>query len=79
TSGALDPVRVAAVRWHVLEGHARAYERAKKAICSSAKGSALDGHLAKIAPLYVFTPYDTAELREALVAPTEAAGGYSIS
>jgi alkylation response protein AidB-like acyl-CoA dehydrogenase len=78
-SGALDPVRVAATRWHVLEGHARAYERAKKVLCSSAKGAALDAHLAKIAPLYVFTPYDTAELRETLVSATETAGAYPIN
>jgi alkylation response protein AidB-like acyl-CoA dehydrogenase len=79
SQGALDPVRVAATRWHAMEGHARAYERAKRALCACAQGAALERHLERIAPLYVFTPYNPEELRETMVKALETAGTYPIN
>jgi alkylation response protein AidB-like acyl-CoA dehydrogenase len=76
--GKLDPVQVAMIRWFVTEAHARTVERARKALCASAKGAELETHLKKIAPLAFFTPYDPAELREIVVRKIEELGGYPV-
>ena len=66
-------------RSFTTEAHARSYNAAKKALCASAKGPELAAHLAKIAPLYFFTPYDPSELTEILMKAVEEKSGYPIS
>jgi alkylation response protein AidB-like acyl-CoA dehydrogenase len=75
-NGKLDPARVAAVRLYAMEAQPRAFERARRALCSAVQGEALEGHLAKIRQLDRFTPADPAALRETLMARIDEAGGY---
>ncbi len=75
-NGKLDPARVAAVRLYALEAQPRAYERARRALCSAAQGEALQGHLERIRALDHYLPADPAALREAVMAVIEAKGGY---
>ncbi|MDY7228658.1 acyl-CoA dehydrogenase family protein [Hyalangium rubrum] len=74
--GAMDPARVAMTRLFGMEAMTRSFDRTRRALCASAQGEALQAHLAKLAPLQVFTPYNPAELREAVVTAVEQAGGY---
>ena len=74
--GELDPVRVALCRLYAVEARPRALERARKALCASARGQELEHHLANLALLDGFTPYEPVELREAIVARLEAEGRY---
>jgi alkylation response protein AidB-like acyl-CoA dehydrogenase len=76
--GALAPAQVAMTRLFSLDATARSFERTRRALCSAAKGEALQKHLERIAPLYTFTPYDPAELRETVVKALEEAGGYPL-
>ena len=58
---------------------ARSGERARRALCASSEGAELEKHLAAIAPLFVFRPFDPAALRETVVLAAEEAGGYPLS
>jgi alkylation response protein AidB-like acyl-CoA dehydrogenase len=78
-AGALDPVRVAMVRSYCVEAQPRSLAAARKALCSSAKGDELTAHLSKAALLDFFTPYDPAQVREAIVKGVEEQGGYPIN
>lgn len=78
-SGAgLDPVRAAMTQAWASDAMARSGERARRALCASAQGAALEGHLGRIAPLFVFRPFDPAALRETTVVAAETAGGYPL-
>jgi alkylation response protein AidB-like acyl-CoA dehydrogenase len=79
SDGALDPTRVAMTRLFSLEALARSFDQTRRALCASAQGEALQVHLARVAPLQRFTPYNPAELREAVVTAVERAGGYPLS
>ena len=72
----VGPVRTAMTMAYAVEAHARGVERARRALCACAEGAALDGHLARIAPLTQFRPYAPAKLRETVVQAIESAGGY---
>ncbi|HET9449536.1 MAG TPA: acyl-CoA dehydrogenase family protein [Aggregicoccus sp.] len=76
SGGQLDPVRVAVVQAFCTEAHARSFERAKRALCASAQGEALEGHLQRTAQLYRFVPRDPVALRETVVAALEKSAGY---
>jgi alkylation response protein AidB-like acyl-CoA dehydrogenase len=78
SSAGLDPVRVALTQAWAADAMARSGERARRALCASAEGAALETHLGRIAPLFVFRPFDPAGLRETIVRATEAAGGYPL-
>jgi hypothetical protein len=43
------------------------------------KGDALKEHLAKVARLELFTPYDPVELRETVLKAVEQASGYPLA
>jgi alkylation response protein AidB-like acyl-CoA dehydrogenase len=77
TSG-LDPVRSAMTVNYAADAIARSGERARRALCASSEGSALETHLQRIAPLFTFRPFDPAALRETVVRAAEAAGGYPL-
>jgi len=79
SQGALDPVRVALTQLYALDAVPRAWERTRRALCSTLKGDALDTELKRLAHLDVFTPYNPAELRETVVTALESAGGYPLS
>jgi alkylation response protein AidB-like acyl-CoA dehydrogenase len=79
SDGALDPTRVAMTRLFGLDAMARSFDRTRRALCASAQGEPLQTHLARVAPLQRFTPYDPAALREAVVTAVEKAGGYPLS
>jgi alkylation response protein AidB-like acyl-CoA dehydrogenase len=74
----LDPVRVAMTRAWTADAMARSGERARRALCASSEGAALEAHLGRIAPLFVFHPFDPAALRETIVRAAETAGGYPL-
>jgi alkylation response protein AidB-like acyl-CoA dehydrogenase len=78
SGGALAPAQVAMTRLFALDATARSFERTRRALCSAARGEVLQKHLDRIAPLYTFTPYDPAELRETVVKALEEAGGYPL-
>lgn len=78
-SGELDPARVAMTRLFALEATSRSFERTRRALASTVSGEALEQHLARIAPLNTFMPYNPAELRETVVKAMETAGGYPLS
>ena len=78
TKGALDPVRVAATKWMAVEAYRRAFERTQTALCGCVQGPALTEHLAKVAPLYTFAPFDPVGLRETLVTAAMEHRGYPI-
>jgi alkylation response protein AidB-like acyl-CoA dehydrogenase len=75
----LDPVKVAMTQAYAADAIARSGERARRALCASSEGAALEKHLADIAPLFVFHPFDPAALRETVVLAAEAAGGYPLA
>jgi hypothetical protein len=75
----LDPVKVAMTQAYAADAIARSGERARLALCASSEGAALEKHLADIAPLFVFHPFDPAALRETVVLAAEAAGGYPLA
>ncbi len=75
-SGALDAARVAMTRLFAMDATARSFERTRRALCATISGEALEKHLGRIAPLYTFTPYNPAELRETVVKAMETVGGY---
>jgi hypothetical protein len=79
SQGALDPVRVALTQLYALDAVPRAWERTRRALCSTLNGDALDTELQRLAHLDVFTPYNPAELRETVVTALESAGGYPLS
>jgi alkylation response protein AidB-like acyl-CoA dehydrogenase len=79
SNGQLDAARVAMTRLYAMDAMSRSFERTRRALCAAARGPALGEHLAKLAPLQLFTPYDPAELREAVVTAVERAGGYPLS
>lgn len=75
----LDPVKVAMTQAYAADAIARSGERARRALCASSEGAALETHLAAIAPLFAFRPFDPAALRETVVLAAEEAGGYPLS
>jgi hypothetical protein len=70
--------RVAMTRLFAVEARARSLDRARKALCGALQGAARTRHLALLAPLAQFEPYDPVELREAVVKRMETAGGYPL-
>jgi alkylation response protein AidB-like acyl-CoA dehydrogenase len=78
-NGTLDATRVAMTRLFGMDAMARSFDRARRALCGSVQGEALQQHLARVAPLQRFTPYNPAELREKVVTALEQAGGYPLS
>jgi alkylation response protein AidB-like acyl-CoA dehydrogenase len=79
SASGLDPVKVAMTQAYAADVMARSGERARRALCASSEGSTLEAHLAAIAPLFTFRPFDPAALRETVVRAAEEAGGYSLS
>jgi hypothetical protein len=79
SAGGLDPVKVAMTLAWTADAIARSGERARRALCASSEGAALEKHLAAIAPLFAFRPFDPAALRETVVLAAEEAGGYPLS
>lgn len=79
SNGTLDATRVAMTRLYGMDATVRSFDRARRALCGSAQGEALQKHLARVAPLQLFTPYNPAELREVVVKALEQAGGYPLS
>jgi alkylation response protein AidB-like acyl-CoA dehydrogenase len=79
SGGALDATQVAMTRLYGMDAMARSFDRTRRALCASAQGEVLQQHLAKVAPLQLFTPYNPAELRETVVTALEHAGGYPLS
>jgi len=74
-----DPVKVAMTQAYAADAIARSGERARRALCASSEGSALEKHLSAIAPLFAFRPFDPAALRETVVLASEEAGGYPLT
>jgi len=74
-----DPVKVAMTQAYAADAIARSGERARRALCASSEGSTLEKHLAAIAPLFVFRPFDPTTLRETVVLAAEEAGGYPLA
>ena len=79
TAPGLDPVKVAMTQAYAADAIARSGERARRALCASSEGEALEKHLAAIAPLFDFRPFDPAALRETVVLAAEEAGGYPLA
>jgi alkylation response protein AidB-like acyl-CoA dehydrogenase len=79
SASGLDPVKVAMTQAYAADAIARSGERARRALCASSEGGALEKHLAAIAPLFQFRPFDPAALRETVVNAAEEAGGYPLS
>jgi alkylation response protein AidB-like acyl-CoA dehydrogenase len=79
SDGMLNVTRVAMTRLFAMEAMTRSFDRTRRALCSSAQGEALQQHLARVAPLQLFTPYNPAELREQVVTALEKTGGYPLS
>jgi hypothetical protein len=79
SASGMDPVKVAMTQAYAADAIARSGERARRALCASSEGGALEKHLAAIAPLFVFRPFDPAALRETVVNAAEDAGGYPLS
>jgi alkylation response protein AidB-like acyl-CoA dehydrogenase len=77
--GGLDPVKVAMTQAYAADAMPRSGERARRALCASSEGSALETHLQRIAPLFAFRPFDPAALRETVVRAAEEAGGYPLA
>ena len=77
--GKLDAVRVAMARQYATEANVQSYARARRALCATVKGDTLKEHLAKVARLELFTPYDPVELRETILQAVEKASGYPLS
>jgi alkylation response protein AidB-like acyl-CoA dehydrogenase len=77
--GKLDAVRVAMTRQYATEANVQSYARARRALCATVRGDALKEHLAKVARLELFTPYDPVELRETILQAVEKATGYPLS
>jgi len=74
-----DPLKVAMTQAYAADALARSGERARRALCASSEGQALDTHLRRIAPLFAFRPFDPAALRETVVRAAEEAGGYPLA
>ena len=79
SAAGLDPVMAAMTQAYAADAIARSGERARRALCASSEGAALEKHLAAIAPLFVFRPFDPAALRETVVLAAEEAGGYPLA
>ncbi len=79
TASGLDPVKVAITQAYAADAIARSGERARRALCASSEGAELERHLAAIAPLFAFRPFDPAALRETVVLAAEEAGGYPLA
>ncbi|HZI03585.1 MAG TPA: acyl-CoA dehydrogenase family protein, partial [Archangium sp.] len=77
--GKLDAARVAMTRQYATDANAHSYNRARRALCATVKGDALQEHLSKVARLELFTPYDPVELRETILEAVEKATGYPLS
>ena len=65
-------------RAYAADAIARSGERSRRALCASSEGTMLEAHLAAIAPLFTFRPFDPAALRETVVRAAEEAGGYPL-
>ena len=74
----LDPVKGSMTRAYAADAIARSGERSRRALCASSEGTMLEAHLAAIAPLFTFRPFDPAALRETVVRAAEEAGGYPL-
>ncbi len=74
----LDEVRMAMLKLYAAEAQTRGLDRARKAVCASAKGEELTAHLAKLNLLSRYVPYDPVALREVVVQAVEAKGGYPL-
>lgn len=79
SAAGLDPVKVAMTQAYAADAIARSGERTRRALCASSEGGTLEKHLAAIAPLFGFRPFDPATLRETVVLAAEEAGGYPLS
>jgi alkylation response protein AidB-like acyl-CoA dehydrogenase len=79
SASGLDPVKVAMTQAYAADAIARSGERARRALCASSEGTALETHLQRSAPLFTFRPFDPAALRERVVHAAEQAGGYPLS
>ncbi|HZJ56300.1 MAG TPA: acyl-CoA dehydrogenase family protein [Myxococcaceae bacterium] len=79
SASGLDPVKVAMTQAYAADAIARSGERARRALCASSEGEVLEKHLAAIAPLFAFRPFDPAALRETVVRAAEEAGGYPLA
>jgi alkylation response protein AidB-like acyl-CoA dehydrogenase len=79
SASGLDPVKVAMTQAYAADAIARSGERARRALCASSEGEGLERHLAAIAPLFAFRPFDPAALRETVVRAAEEAGGYPLA
>jgi hypothetical protein len=77
--GKPEAARVAMTRQYATEANARSYDRARSALCATVKGDSLKEHLARVARLELFTPYDPVELRETVLEAVEQASGYPLS
>jgi len=73
--GALDEVRVALVKSLATEVMSRGLERARKALCASLEGEALQSALARLAPLLALPSYRPQTLRETIVTALETRNG----
>ena len=56
SSSGLDPVMAAMTQAYAADAIARSGERARRALCASSEGNALETHLQRIAPLFTFRP-----------------------
>ncbi|MCC6337692.1 MAG: acyl-CoA dehydrogenase family protein [Myxococcales bacterium] len=72
----LEPWRVAAVQVFTNAAHARALASARRALCASSKGDALDAHLKRAQALQVYLPVDPEATNEVLAQAVEQARGY---
>lgn len=71
-----ETARVAACRLYAHQGWERALSSARKVICAASQGEERDAHLANVAKLHTFVPYDPAALREEIVTVALEADGY---
>jgi alkylation response protein AidB-like acyl-CoA dehydrogenase len=79
SSSGLHPVMAAMTQAYAADAIARSGERARRALCASSEGNALETYLERIAPLFAFRPFDPAALRETVVRAAEEAGGYPLA
>jgi len=79
-AGALDPVAEACVKLYALEGHERAYDRARRALrCTVTDTTACRARLSALARLLDDDPSDLVALRETVVGAALEAGRYPLT
>ena len=72
-------LRDALCRFFCMESRERAFDRARTALCNVVAAAELDGQLEQLARLHKYTPVNSSEVREAIVAPVLEAQGYPLS